>query len=86
LERQVQVGEVDDLIARIQSADDQVRGAAWQGAASAGAAAIQPLARLLTHTNFEVARSAKHALYRVVRQAGRPGARRELGLSQAVQK
>lgn len=74
---QLQGATVDDLIARIQSDDDKVRGAAWQGSATVGAAAIKPLAALLTHADFEVARSAKRALYRIVRHAGRPGARSE---------
>ncbi len=75
--RQAQTTAVNDLITRIQSADDQVRGAAWQEAAKAGAAAIRPLAGLLTHAHFEVARSAKRALYKIVRHAGRPRARSE---------
>lgn len=74
---QLQGAIVDDLIARIQSTDDAVRGAAWQGAATAGASAIKPLAALLTHPHYEIARSAKRALYRIVRHAGRPGARGE---------
>jgi HEAT repeat protein len=68
---------VGELIANIQSADDKVRGPAWQGAGTAGAAAVQPLAALLTHPDFEVARSAKRALYKILRQAGRPGAKSE---------
>ncbi|HEY9172524.1 MAG TPA: hypothetical protein VI136_09600, partial [Verrucomicrobiae bacterium] len=43
MQSQVRAETVDDLISRIQSADDSVRGAAWQGAAWQGAAAIQPL-------------------------------------------
>ena len=68
---------VSVLIASIQSPDDTVRGPAWQGAGTAGAPAIQPLATLMTHPDFEVARSAKRALYRIVRHAGRPGAKSE---------
>lgn len=65
------------LIAAIQDDDDNVRGSAWQEAAPAGAPAIQPLATLLHHKNFEVARSAQRAVQRIVRHAGRPGAESE---------
>lgn len=65
---------VGDLLARIKSADDPIRGPAWQGAGAAGAAAVKPLAALLTDANFEVARSAKRALYKIIRHADRPGA------------
>jgi HEAT repeat protein len=68
---------VNDLIGRIQSADDQIRGPAWQSAGPAGAAAVKPLAALLTDANFEVARSAKRALYKIIRHADRPGATAE---------
>lgn len=65
------------LVEAIQSADDAVRGPAWQGAGPAGAPAVRPLAGLLTHADFETARSAKRALYQIVRHGGRPGAGRE---------
>jgi HEAT repeat protein len=68
---------VDDLIAKIKSADDKVRGPAWQGAAPYGAPALKPLAALMSDSNFEVARSARRAMYVIVRHAGRPGARKE---------
>ena len=68
---------VENLIAAIKSPDDSVRGPAWQGAAAAGPAAIPPLAALMTDPAFEVARSAKRALWRIVRHAGRPGAASE---------
>ncbi len=68
---------VEELLARIQSTDDKVRGPAWQGAGPAGASAIKPLAALMIHADFEVARSAKRALYKIVRHAGRPGAEAE---------
>jgi HEAT repeat protein len=75
-------GSVDDLIAKIKSPDDSVRGPAWQGAATAGAPAIKPLAGLMTDSNFEVARSARRAVWRIVRHAGSPATNRE---RQAVQ-
>lgn len=68
---------VDDLVAKIKSADDKVRGPAWQGAGPAGAPAVKPLAALMTDEAFEVARSAKRALQKIVRYAGRPGAKKE---------
>jgi hypothetical protein len=68
---------VGDLIAGIKSRDDKIRGPAWQGAAGAGALAVKPLADAMMDPDFEIARSAKRALYRIVRHAGRPGARKE---------
>lgn len=63
------------LLERIQSADVQVRGAAWQSAAPYGAPAVRPLAELaLTHPDFEVVRAAQRALWKIVRHAGRPKA------------
>ena len=78
-----ETGSVDDLIAKIKSADDKVRGPAWQGVAPYGAPAIKPLAGLMTDANFEVARSAKRAIYVIIRHAGRPDAPSE---AQAVGK
>jgi HEAT repeat protein len=74
---------VDELIAKIKSTDDKVRGPAWQGAAPYGAPALKPLAGLMTDPSFEVARSARRAIEVIVRHAGRPGAKKE---AQAVEK
>jgi len=69
---------VNDLIEKIKSPDDKVRGPAWQSAAPLGAPAVKPLAEVaLTSTEMEVARAAKRALWKIVRQAGRPGADKE---------
>ena len=68
---------VNDLVARIKSKDDSIRGPAWQTAESAGAPAVRPLAEVMTDPDFETARAAKRALYRIVRHAGRPGAKHE---------
>lgn len=68
---------VDDLINRIRNQDEDVRGDAWQNAGPAGAAAIQPLAALMTDSHFEVARSARRAIWNIVHHAGRPKATRE---------
>lgn len=65
------------LIADLQSADDAVRGAAWQGAATSGAPAVKPLAGVMAHQDFEIARAAKRALWKLVRHVGRPKAGKE---------
>lgn len=64
---------VEILLRGLGSDDDAIRGPAWQGAASAGPPAIVPVAALLTDPRTENARAARRALYRIVRQAGRPG-------------
>jgi HEAT repeat protein len=66
-----------DLVARLRSKDEAVRGDAWQQAGPAGAAAIPLVATLWTDPDFEVARSAKRAVWNIVRHAGRPGAAKE---------
>ena len=68
---------IDKLITDLQSADDAIRGAAWQGAATSGAAAVKPLAGLMAHQDFEIARAAKRALWMIVRYVGRPKAEEE---------
>jgi HEAT repeat protein len=73
---------VTDLVARIKSTDDKIRGPAWQSAGPVGAPAVKPLAAVMTDTDFEISRSAKRALYKIVRHAGRPGAKKE---AQAVE-
>ena len=70
-------GSVDELIRRIKSDDETVRAAAWQEAGPLGAAAVKPLAGVLSTGDLEVARSAKRALWKIVHQAGRPGAETE---------
>lgn len=66
---------VEDLLEKIKSKDDKVRGPAWQSADKLGAKAVQPLADLIaSNPAMEVARAAKRALWRIVRYAGRPGA------------
>ncbi len=65
------------LIERIKSADETVSGAAWQSAAPYGAAAVKPLAELMSEPDFELARKAKRALYRVVRRGGFPWTSRQ---------
>jgi hypothetical protein len=66
--------DVKELIEKIASKDDSVRGDAWQAAADAGPGAVAPLGRLMAEGEMEVARAAKRALWLIVRRAGRPGA------------
>lgn len=68
---------LDVFLAKLTSKDDQVRGPAWQSAAAYGEAAVPKLAGVLLDQDFEVARSAKRALYVILRHAGRPAARDE---------
>ena len=75
---------VDDLVAKIKSPDDKVRGPAWQGAASAGAAAVKPLAAVMSDPDFEVARAAKRAVWIIVHHASRPDADGERKAVQAA--
>ncbi len=61
---------VDELIKRIKGKEEGV----WVGAGPLGAAAIKPLAAVMTDKDYEVARSARRAMWKIVRHAGRPGA------------
>ncbi len=69
--------EADKLIAQLQSQDENVRGEAWQGAATVGWSGVKPIALLMTHQDLEIARAAKRALWKIVRHAGRPKAEKE---------
>jgi HEAT repeat protein len=69
---------VSDLIEKIKSKDDKIRGPAWQGAAPLGAPTIKPLADVaLSDADMEVTRAAKRAMWKIVRHAGRLGAAKE---------
>jgi HEAT repeat protein len=68
---------VGEFIEKIKSKEDRVRGPAWQHAETMGAPAVQPLAGLMVDQDFEIAQAARRALYRIVRHAGRPGAKAE---------
>lgn len=70
---------VRDLIVKITSPDDKIRGPAWQGAGPAGAGAVPELIGVMAHPEFEIARAAKRALWQIVHYAGRPGAAAEAG-------
>jgi HEAT repeat protein len=68
---------IQGLIDRIKSPDETVSGAAWQSAGPYGASSVKPLATLMADGDFELARKAKRALYRVVRQVGHAAAVKE---------
>lgn len=65
---------VADLLQRLRSPDDDVRGPASQHAGPAGAPAVEPLIRAMADPDAETARAARRALWSVVDHAGRPGA------------
>ncbi len=68
---------VAELIAGVRDASDKTRTQAWLGAGKAGAAAVRPLAAVMTDGDAEVARAATRALWQLARHAGRPGAAKE---------
>ncbi len=63
---------VKELIEKINSEDDNVRGDAWQGAGSAGPEAILPLAEVFGEGKFKISRAAMRAMWKIVRHVGRP--------------
>jgi len=65
---------VYNLMSGIRDDDAKVRTEAWQSAGEVGAAAVKPLARVMTNKDLEVARAAKRGLWKIVRHVGRPGA------------
>ena len=69
----------DDLIAKIKSKEDKVRADACRKAGQVGASAVKPLAAINISGDVEreVARSAKRAMWQIVRYAGRPKAEDE---------
>ena len=69
--------DVDELIAKIKDRSAEVRTKAWLGAGKVGAPAVEPLAKVMTDSDLEVARAAKRGLWKIVRHAGRPRARDE---------
>jgi HEAT repeat protein len=77
LASQSQAQSASELVAGLRSKDDNIRGDAWQQAGPAGASAVGPVAALLTDPDFELARSARRALWNIVHYAGRPDAAKE---------
>lgn len=68
---------VGKLITAIQDPDAKVRSAAWMAAGPYGAAAVKPLAEVMTDDRLEIARAAQRGLWTIVRHVGRPGADQE---------
>ncbi len=68
---------VDELMAGIRDDNAKVRAEAWLSAGEVGAAAVKPLARVMSNKELEVARAAKRGLWKIVRHVGRPGAGNE---------
>ncbi len=70
---------VDALVAMIKDRSDKVRAEGRARAGRVGAAAVKPLAAVMTSgdVNREVAHAARHALWVVVRCAGRPGGEKQ---------
>ena len=68
---------VDELIVNLRSKDDKVRAEALLSAGEIGAPAAKSLAKLIADKDIEVSRAGKRALWKIVRHAGRPGAREE---------
>jgi len=68
---------VDKLMTGIRDDNAKVRTEAWLSAGKVGAAAVKPLARVMSNKELEVARAAKRGLWKIVRHAGRPGAGNE---------
>ena len=67
-------GAVTDLIAKIRDKDPKVRAEVRDNAGKVGAPAVKLLAEVMTDPDFEVAREAERALWKIVRYAGRPKA------------
>jgi hypothetical protein len=70
---------VDALIAKIKDRNDKVRAEGWSSAGKVGATAVKPLAAVMTsgEVDMEVARAARHALWRIVHSASRPSSEKE---------
>lgn len=68
---------VRDLIARLGSNDDAIRGPAWQEAWTAGPGAVTELVALMETPDRETARAAKRALWNLVDHSGHPSAATE---------
>ena len=74
---QVSGKAVGELISKIKDGSPEIRTQAWLGAGGVGAVAVKPLSAVMTDQDLEIARAAKRALWKIVRHAGRPGARDE---------
>lgn len=68
---------VGELIDKLKSKDDKKRAEGLLSAGRIGAPAVKPLAKVVADKDIEVSRAGKRALWKIVRHAGRPGARNE---------
>ncbi len=64
---------LDQILEMIKGSDENARAEAWQSAGPLGAAAVKPLAGLISHEEIEVSRAGKRAVWLIVRHVGRPG-------------
>jgi HEAT repeat protein len=67
----------EELISGLKSTNEVDSAAACEKAPEYGASGVRPLGYTMADANFEVARRAKRALYKIVRHVGRPGAAAE---------
>lgn len=65
---------VDGLIAKLRDKNDNVRANGLLNAVEVGAPAVKPLAKLMEDDDIEVSRAGKRALWKIIRNVGRPGA------------
>jgi HEAT repeat protein len=68
---------VDEFVAKVRNKDDKERAEALLSAGGIGSPAVKPLAKVMADDDVEVMRAGKRALWKIVRHAGRPGARDE---------
>ncbi len=68
---------VDGLIAKLRDKSDKVRAEGLLSAVEVGAPAVKPLAKVMEDDDIEVVRAGKRALWKIVRNVGRPGAGNE---------
>ncbi len=69
--------DLENFLSGLRNSDDAARLRALQEASGIGSRAVVPLLELALDPDTEVARAAKRALWAIVRQVGRPDARKE---------
>ena len=65
---------VDGLIAKLRDKSDKERASGLLKAVEVGAPAVKPLAKVIEDGDIEISRAGKRALWKIVRNVGRPGA------------
>jgi len=65
--------KIDDLLAKLNNADEKIRVSALDECVKYGAAAIRPLVETSDKPGFETARMAKRCLWKIVRYCSAPG-------------